>query len=986
MNPLGRDIVNLDLRIYFLLLLIVSGCSTSDTVSNSNELLELSCDAEKLNPNDSSKLIVDGNSSVFINSKGRSSHIAHSGDFSIKSDKSNKYLFNIRLKDLKADDQYKICVWKSPNAKSGKLVVQSDNFWSGEDRVALVDSLGWQKIEFDFYIPPSYNGGIVKVYFWNPDDEIVYVDDFSIEKVKVSISEFDEEPLKLLINDANFAKLQKLRIKAFKENILITDDDSYVKAVLSFEEEKKKAKIRFKGDWLDHIKGYKWSFRISLKGGETWRGMRTFNVQSPFTRNHLSEWLAHKIAEKEDVLTTRYDFIPLEVNDKNVGLYVYEEHFEKQLIESKNRREGPILKFTEDQFWDAVKHDKFGTYSPFASSRIVPYKMKRTLKDEKLKAHFLAGKNLLHAYKTKSAPVDQIFDLDKMAKYLAFIDFVKGYHGLRWHNIRFYYNPFISKLEPIAYDMNTSLGSMKVIPNALIANVDLEKINPSCNEIGCTQALFRDSLFYSAYIGYVEYFSNEEYLNEIYREYNEEINLREGQLKYEFPEYSFDHQFLYQNQNAMRLELAELKELTFKDYSKRFESDENVLEQLEKSKYPLETIEKIVHIHREKEGYTILNYSLTDIEIWGYKANKYREMPFKEKLLVSSYDSKPGEATLNISVEDLEHFIVDLKEQGEKARVKVLDWPSPSSKLDVLQINDWPDWIIDEGENLRIVSGNYNLREPLVVPQSKKIVVEAGVNIDITNEAYIWSYSSVDFLGTKDLPIIFRSSDRSARGITILQAGEESHVNYTSFIGFNTFKEGSWELTGAVNWYESTVKIRNSNFKENQCEDALNIVRSNFDISGCSFQDIYGDAFDADFCKGIISESDFNEIGNDAIDFSGSQVEIVDVKITDANDKAISGGEASRLTIRGCDIDRVNIAIASKDRSDLKVSDVRISNSIYGLVAYVKKKEYGPAEIHASNCIFDNVEQVHLIERKSILNLENEEIIGDKNNLQKLFY
>ena len=54
---------------------------------------------------------------------------------------------------------------------------------------------------------------------------------------------------------------------------------------------------------------------------------------------------------KEDVLTTRYGFINVELNGQDLGVYAYEEHFDKLLVESNNRREGPIVKFSEEAFW-----------------------------------------------------------------------------------------------------------------------------------------------------------------------------------------------------------------------------------------------------------------------------------------------------------------------------------------------------------------------------------------------------------------------------------------------------------------------------------------------------------------------------------------------------------------------------------------------------------------------------------------------------------
>ena len=75
-----------------------------------------------------------------------------------------------------------------------------------------------------------------------------------------------------------------------------------------------------------------------------------FSIQSPDTRSFLNEWVMHQFFKKEEVLTTRYTFMPVYINNVEMGIYAVEEHFEKQLLESKDKREGPILKFDEEGF------------------------------------------------------------------------------------------------------------------------------------------------------------------------------------------------------------------------------------------------------------------------------------------------------------------------------------------------------------------------------------------------------------------------------------------------------------------------------------------------------------------------------------------------------------------------------------------------------------------------------------------------------------
>jgi hypothetical protein len=182
------------------------------------------------------------------------------------------------------------------------------------------------------------------------------------------------------------------------------------------------------------------------------------------------------------------------------------------------------------------------------------------------------------------------------------------------------------------------------------------------------------------------------------------------------------------------------------------------------------------------------------------------------------------------------------------------------------------------------------------------------------------------------------------------------------------------------------VDITNTKFYRNQCEDALNIIRSDFKLQYANFNFIYGDAFDSDFSTGSVLNTEFTNIGNDAIDFSGSEILIEDVQITEAGDKGISGGEDSKLIVKNTNIMRANIGIASKDLSMVKVSHTDIQDCNYGLVLLQKKPEYGPAKMELISTTLAGLKTKMLIEKGSILIIDGDIFEGAETNVADLFY
>ena len=54
-------------------------------------------------------------------------------------------------------------------------------------------------------------------------------------------------------------------------------------------------------------------------------------------------------SKNQDHLKTR--FVHVAINDREPGVYYLEEHPGKEMLESLGRRDGPIVKFSENALW-----------------------------------------------------------------------------------------------------------------------------------------------------------------------------------------------------------------------------------------------------------------------------------------------------------------------------------------------------------------------------------------------------------------------------------------------------------------------------------------------------------------------------------------------------------------------------------------------------------------------------------------------------------
>ena len=220
----------------------------------------------------------------------------------------------------------------------------------------------------------------------------------------------------------------------------------------------------------------------------------------------------------------------------------------------------------------------------------------------------------------------------------------------------------------------------------------------------------------------------------------------------------------------------------------------------------------------------------------------------------------------------------------------------------------------------------------------------------------------------------------------VLNAEETSVLNHVAFRNLASIERDGWTLTGAVTFYQSPVQILDASFVASRSEDALHIVRSRFAIERSVFQKAAFDGIDSDFSEGSIHDARFLDIGNDAIDLSGSVVELRGVVVDGSGDKALSVGERSRITARDMSIQRAEIALASKDSSTVTAHGLQISDGGVGLAAFRKKAEFGPASIDVRELQIETVASPFLAEVLSSVTVDGRQIPATEQDLKQRLY
>lgn len=916
----------------------------------------LYCDAEDIDTVDGQSVFLSGGN-TFSNGGTRSDEEAYSGSHSSKVGGNRLYSMSTTIDSPKPGQIYTASVWRKTIAPLAAYLVikQSPNkdMYVQSNTTVEEGPDGWQRIEVQMMIPldGSVTGLSVFPYI-NTEVHEAYFDDLVV-KVKHPLDDLDEldETLHFYLDDKATRKLEAKRTEALAKGILQSSDDDWVKAKMTANDSLEyNVKLRLKGDWTDHLRGEYWSYRVKMPSDKSWNRLMTFSLQDPATRYFLHEWLYHKVLEKEDVITPRYGFVKLSQNDKEPTLYAYEEHFEKQIVEYKNRREGVILKFGEGAMWEerlrARNHGMSNTYyGTMESAEVEVFKESKMKANPKLKEQFDHGRSLLTAYQEGTLPVSEVFDIQRLAKLFALADVLDANHGLIWHNQRYYYNPVTRVLEPIGFDGFTHDGAYPLYKKLFFGEYMTSDAIPQY--YSNYQRIFADKAFSRIYIPLMLKYSDKAYLSDILREHEEEIEKYQYLIGVENKGYRFDAPSILKRAAKIANNLRPYDGISIQAF--RGMEKGGPLQISAANRHPL------------------------PLEVVGYASTPNgKQVPLAEPIWMNSSPIYGPAQYQQIEVpEGTTTLYFRLPGTEEMYTTTVRPWAAPSIAT-VKYAKDGPLQLpIPEvgqsvsADRVTIKTGTYVVSEPIVIPAGKELVIEAGTSIDLVKGAYILSYSTVQLNGTADNPILINSSDKNSQGFVVQEASERSRVEHTVFTQLNTLSENEWQLTGAVTFYESDVDMKNVTIAYNYCEDALNLVRCKFEIEGLNINHTFADGFDGDFCKGVIRDSYLHHTGNDGLDYSGSTIHVDNVKLEHIGDKGISAGEEATVYIVSADISYAEIGVASKDLSKVTVQDISLSNVGQGFAAYQKKPEFGGGNIYVGKHTATDVRQLTIADEQS---------------------
>ncbi len=784
------------------------------------------------------------------------------------------------------------------------------------------------------------------------------------------------------LKNKDFLILMKNRKHALEQLSLLPKDNEEIPATINFQGKSLTATLRLKGDKIDHFEEpVAWSLRIALKKQQHILSMNRFSLQRLQTRSNDIDPLYQMMMREQGIIAPRYQFVKVKINNIDWGLMEMEDHFTREIQEANRHKESIIAKLDETEMWEYVT--AYYTMLLYNNSFVAStefFSRKKIQNNAKFSQDATYAKSLMQAWQSGRLSTHFGFDNKTYNTFIAISELWGAWHPMAWGNLRFYYNPYLGKFEPVSFDFSepsqeTTLSHAEKFP--LFNEIIFNKENTT----------FLESGFYET----VNALANDNEISRLKKEQADLIHLLE---KYNITPVA-DFEILRKNRNFINAKGKQFFAPTEKHWehtpSTKF-IDQTTISLARANVYHngfIEIINKIplpLTIKSITTSYLGINNNQLPITERNIKASELfgRAEPY---LLFIDPDIKWDEITI----------VLESKTNIPQQTIKLHD----NEKIFFLNdqyfidkelhrntiINSQAFIKQDETGAYHIIEGIWNVPEALEFPANATVIIDAGSHLRFRENSYLKTNGALHIQGTSSNPVSLSgiNDGETWKGIFVVRSSEKSIWQWVDINNTQAHKAEPIEITGAITFYESDIEMDHVNFTNSSAEDMLNVVNAEFSLSNVNFRGGRSDAFDADFSRGKLINTHFENIKGDGFDTSGTESDITHCTFTDIKDKAISIGEVSYANIEDVSINQAGTAVAVKDYSRASIINSAIRQSTFSdLMSYTKKSAYGGALLIAENIQIDD-RPVLISDSNSTLLFDKRRIPNTNVDIQTLY-
>lgn len=742
----------------------------------------------------------------------------------------------------------------------------------------------------------------------------------------------EPEDVELNVDQADLDALENVVTAARDRGVIMREGNDYVPAEFTAGGSTFKVKVRIKGKMADHVKGDKWSFRVLARKDKGFKGMQRFSLQHPGTRNYLCDWFYHRLMKGEGIIALRYGFVRLHFNGEDLGIYAYEEHFGPELLANNDRLKGPLFRFDPGLFWEhrlnmieKVRYNE--SFAAYQAAALDAFGSGDLEKDSVQRRYFEEAVALMDAFRRGALRASEVFDADKIGRRHAILDLVGGHHSMDWSDVKFYYDPMLKRIEPVAYE------SFSAFPIRTLAGSD-RYVGGFRQSMDLHDAYFNDPEVFAAYVHHLERVSRPEFLDSAFTALAPALDSASAVIYREFPYKELDRDLYRRNQLIIRRML---------DVPKGFHA------------YAAPATDSL--------RLTIIPIEGLPIEVLGAVSSDGRLLPATKRTIVPC--RKPG--TVGTPMEAR----IALDDQWRSSpprkvelRYRVLG-ASPVKTLEVFgyayldglllpaftppvgyDVRNAAMLSVDEAaRTITFKPGMHTVTGDVYIPPGYMVRAVAPLTIDLVKGAHIVSRSPMHWKGLEDAPIVLRSSDASGGGLRLITTGGGNHFEHVRMEGFGAAADG----LASIILQEAPSTWSGCDLGEVPTRDLVQVVRGTVTFNGCTFTG-GADQLKLAYTDGALESMDMRGAGDDALVVKGGKVRMANSSVAAAAGSALVMDEMALGSVEHCGLTSEKDAVGVSEGATLTMKGGHVT-STKGAALDVKAlhARHGPSKVEISD-------------------------------------
>ncbi len=799
--------------------------------------------------------------------------------------------------------------------------------------------------------------------------------DSAVMSVNALRAAFDQEtpPQKSELESVHL-RVKRNSLKELAGDLPESAKSAYRRAWLRYPDGKWRAiRYRFRGRNIWHWMPEKPSLRLKVSRQRPIDLQRHINLVNPEDRMMVANPLGERLASELGVLTHRTRPVRLFINNVYFGVYHWSTREDESLLRAQSRIPGPI--YIGDRLrerWVAEDFERAGDVSSL--SHIDPI---RNL----VSAIYLAPGS------QRQTALWRILSFEKFARYVAVSNLVGSTHTDYHHNNLFYFDPAAGRIEPVISDINGH-GMLDSAPTAAHewrpnepdhTKPINEKITPLLDAALRNPKFYhrRNQILHEALNGIGSAQSQERLLEAYFRKMAPDIlaDRRKAALQLTHAGYFrvpySNNQFIESKDTLSRWieRRNRFLESTLSNATVRatvatkpengllhlvVEVDGNAAAVFDPNAVPgaISADRKFTGSPLQRVGGPILLYpGLTEDRAFNhpltavFRSPKHYLRPAGQRYLFG-IKPRPGidfESVRSKLLGAFKHALTGQPLIPAIESVPKID--GRAVKYNTVSVHAWR--LGEEATGTKVLGpGIVDLKQDLVISSRQTLKIVAGTTVRLGAGVSIISRGHVALLGTAERPIVLKRRDKAAPwGSFVVQGAQSrgSRIEHARISGGSLATRFNVKYSGMVSVHWSPDFVLADSIIEGNIlsDDTLHVVHGNMELRRTLVRNCFADCIDLDYVKATVEDLKLLRAGNDGIDFMASQATLSRIEIDQAEDKGISAGEGSLLTVGTLSIKNANIGIAAKDTSRVVVSDADFADNTIALSSFAKNWRYG---------------------------------------------